>query len=122
MFASIAFQEPHILVLDEPSNNLDMESIVALAEAINKFEGGVLLVSHDSRLIEDTGMRLWVLEKQRVMEEDNGIEGYRDEILEKIQKTHEATKANIAAKQAARDAERKVKLAEMEERRKLKKK
>lgn len=51
VFAYLAFQSPHLLLFDEPSNGLDMETIDALAEAINEFEGGMVLVSHDFRLI-----------------------------------------------------------------------
>ena len=43
----IRYVEPHILVLDEPTNNLDLESVAALADCVERFDGGVILVSHD---------------------------------------------------------------------------
>lgn len=65
-FAWLAYQQPHILMLDEPTNHLDMETIDALADAINNFEGGMVLVSHDFRLINQVAKEIWVCEKKTV--------------------------------------------------------
>lgn len=83
-FADLALSTPDVIVLDEPTNNLDIESIDALAEAINEFTGGVLLVSHDARLILETSCQLWVVEDQSITEVDGDFDDYRQEILEKL--------------------------------------
>ncbi|XP_054160334.1 ATP-binding cassette sub-family F member 1-like [Oppia nitens] len=77
----MALKGPHVLILDEPTNNLDLESIDALAKAINEFEGGVIVVTHDERLIRETDCQLWVIEHQNIDEIDGDFDDYREEIL-----------------------------------------
>jgi len=59
VFAWLAWKNPQLLLLDEPTNHLDMETIDVLAEAINDFDGGVVLVSHDFRLINQVAEEIW---------------------------------------------------------------
>ena len=73
-----------MVILDEPTNNLDIESIDALAEALNEYQGGVIIVSHDERLIRDTNCQLWVIEDQSIEEIDGDFDDYRKEVLEEL--------------------------------------
>ncbi|CAF0782729.1 unnamed protein product [Adineta steineri] len=75
---------PDVLILDEPTNNLDIESIDALADAINDFKGGVIIVSHDERLIRETDCQLWVIEHRQINEIDGDFDDYRKELLESL--------------------------------------
>lgn len=66
--AELCLSAPDVLILDEPTNNLDIESIDALAEAIAEYKGGVIIVSHDERLIRETECTLYVIEEQTINE------------------------------------------------------
>jgi ATPase subunit of ABC transporter with duplicated ATPase domains len=59
LFCRIMLQKPNVLVLDEPTNHLDLESINALNIALQRYEGTVLLVTHDEDLMEEVGTRVW---------------------------------------------------------------
>uniref|UniRef100_A0A671DXC3 ATP-binding cassette sub-family F member 1 n=1 Tax=Rhinolophus ferrumequinum TaxID=59479 RepID=A0A671DXC3_RHIFE len=84
VFAELACREPDVLILDEPTNNLDIESIDALGEAINEYKGAVIVVSHDARLITETSCQLWVVEEQSVSQIDGDFEDYKREVLEAL--------------------------------------
>ncbi|BBN17941.1 ATP-binding cassette, subfamily F, member 3 [Marchantia polymorpha subsp. ruderalis] len=60
-FAKITFNRPHILLLDEPSNHLDLDAVEALIGGLAMFQGGVLMVSHDEHLISGSVDELWVV-------------------------------------------------------------
>ncbi|KAB1226507.1 ABC transporter F family member 1 [Morella rubra] len=66
IFAWLAYRQPHLLLLDEPTNHLDIETIDSLAEALNEWDGGLVLVSHDFRLINQVAHEIWVCENQAV--------------------------------------------------------
>jgi ATPase subunit of ABC transporter with duplicated ATPase domains len=55
-------QKPNVLVFDEPTNHLDLESINALNIALQRYEGTVLLVTHDEDLVDEVATRIWHFE------------------------------------------------------------
>merc|ERR1719447_631763 len=86
VFAWLSNQVPHLLLLDEPTNHLDMETIDALADAINNFDGGVVLVSHDFRLIDQVADTIWICEKQTVTKWEGDILTYKEHLKAKVMK------------------------------------
>lgn len=76
-FARMCMGSPNFLVLDEPTNHLDIETIEALGKAINKYTGGVVLVSHDERLIRMVCRELWVCGSGSVRSVEGGFDEYR---------------------------------------------
>ena len=68
LFCRIMLQKPNVLILDEPTNHLDLESINALNIALQKFEGTILLVTHDQDLLEEVGTRVWQFDHGRIVD------------------------------------------------------
>lgn len=85
-FAQMTMTSPNFYILDEPTNHLDMETIEALGKGLNKFKGGVILVSHDERFIRLVCRELWVCEKGGVTRIDGGFDEYRDILQEQFRK------------------------------------
>jgi len=85
-FAWLAWQTPQLLLLDEPTNHLDMESIDALAEAINAFEGAMILVSHDFRLVKQVADEVWVCNHQKIEKWDGDIFSYKAHLRRELEK------------------------------------
>ena len=76
LFCRIMLQQPNVLVLDEPTNHLDLESINALNVALQKFQGTVLLVTHDQDLLEEVGTRMWHFERGTIVDFRGSYEEY----------------------------------------------
>jgi len=79
-FACLALTNPHILVLDEPSNHLDIEAMDALSEALKEFQGGVLMVSHDVTMLQTVCTSLWVCDNGSVEKFPGDVQAYKKRI------------------------------------------
>ena len=76
-----SFDGPHLLIMDEPTNHLDIDSRAALIEAINEYEGAVILVSHDRYLLEACADRLWLVADGTVKPFDGDMDDYTRFVL-----------------------------------------
>jgi len=84
VFAQIALENPQILLLDEPTNHLDIETIDSLADAINEFEGGLVLVSHDFRLIGQVCDEIWECKGGKVEKWESDIMSYKTTLRARV--------------------------------------
>ena len=111
--ALITRDAPHMLILDEPTNHLDVDAREALVQALNEYEGTVVLVSHDRHMLELTADRLVLVDGGTATEFSGTIEDYTDFILgkgpakEKVSKADRKDDKKTAA--AAREAQAKLK-------------
>ncbi|EIN13185.1 hypothetical protein PUNSTDRAFT_48256 [Punctularia strigosozonata HHB-11173 SS5] len=83
-FAALSLQNPHVLLLDEPTNHLDMEGLDALMAALNTWNGGVILISHDERFITSVGKELWVCGDGAVTKFKGDVQAYKSLIVSNI--------------------------------------
>jgi ATPase subunit of ABC transporter with duplicated ATPase domains len=72
LFCKLMLQKPNVLIFDEPTNHLDLESINALNIALQRFQGTVLLVSHDHDLIDEVAARIWHFENDHTITDFKG--------------------------------------------------
>jgi len=101
--ALIVLQRANLLILDEPTNHLDVESIEALEDAIEAYEGTVLLVSHDRALLRELATRVWACEGDRIV--DYGGTFVEWEQMKKAETLRQRA-ANAVAAEARREKEK----------------
>jgi ATP-binding cassette subfamily F protein 3 len=75
------WKKPHILILDEPTSHLDIDSREALIYALNEFKGCVLIITHDTYLAEATADRLWLVKDGRAAPYDGDLADYKELVL-----------------------------------------
>lgn len=95
LFAFMSFDAPHLLLLDEPTNHLDIDAREALVQALNAYEGAIVIVSHDPNMVERVADRLWLVKDGKCTDFDGDLEDYRRFI---IQSRREARKEEKKAK------------------------
>ena len=95
-------EAPHILILDEPTNHLDIESREALVLALNEYEGAVILVSHDTHLVETVADRLWLVKNGTVVPFEGDMDEYKKLIMAGNKSSGNKSSGN-KAKQPNRD-------------------
>lgn len=96
-FAALSLLRPHILILDEPTNHLDIESVDALISSLKVYSGGVVLVSHDARLISAIECELWVCgdSEAGLRIESRGFERYRRDVMLETQRLQELSERKL---------------------------
>ncbi|KAK9353661.1 P-loop containing nucleoside triphosphate hydrolase protein [Lipomyces doorenjongii] len=84
VFALLAIETPNVILLDEPTNGLDIPTIDSLAEAINAFEGGVVVVSHDFRLLDKIAKDIYVCNNKTTTRWEGSILEYKSSLAKNI--------------------------------------
>ena len=95
----MAHSKPHILILDEPTSHLDIDSREALIHALNEYSGAVLLITHDVYLAEASADRLWLVHNGRASSYDGDLTSYRKMVME-----HDRPGAPVEEKAGSVDA------------------
>merc|ERR1712087_648714 len=83
--AAVSFARPHVLVMDEPTNNLDLGSVEALTESVANFDGGVVLVSHDQYFVSKVAKEVWIVANGAVKKAQS-FDAYRAQVQKGIKR------------------------------------
>ena len=102
LFSLIGFHKPHLLVLDEPANHLDIDSRAELIKSLNDYEGAVLIISHDRNLLEAVVDRLWLVSHSTITPYEGSLEDYRALQLEKTRPEKKKDDKRGSSKKEAR--------------------
>ena len=102
-FAMLGLAAPHILVLDEPTNHLDIETVEALIAALRAYTGGVVVVTHDARLVAQVNCDLWICERGGIHKFNGEFEEYRQALIADLaRREKEAEDQRVKAREARR--------------------
>src|SRR5205085_12008572 len=91
--ARLVRQRPNLLLLDEPTNHLDIEMREALTEAVQDYDGALIVVAHDRHLLRATTDELWLVHDGRVAPFDGDLDDYRTFVLDERRRVQRAEAA-----------------------------
>ncbi|WP_309643455.1 ABC-F family ATP-binding cassette domain-containing protein [Phenylobacterium sp.] len=86
----VALEAPHLLILDEPTNHLDIDSRRALLDALNSYEGAVILITHDRSLMELVADRLWLAADGGIEPFDGDMDDYAKFVVDRAKQAGKA--------------------------------
>lgn len=96
LFSLMCLEKPHIIILDEPTNHLDVDTRQSLIQALNNYEGAVLIISHDPHLLDLTCDRFWLVDSGTVSPFEGSMSDYRAYLVEKIREQNRENKDKSA--------------------------
>jgi ATP-binding cassette subfamily F protein 3 len=108
LFALMSREAPQLLLLDEPTNHLDVDSREALVQALNDYDGALLLVTHDPHLIELVADRLWIVRDGGVDPFEGDLEDYQRLLTEQRREERERQRGETGAAPDPRKQDRKA--------------
>lgn len=100
LFAFMSFDAPHLLLLDEPTNHLDIDAREALVQALNAYQGAIVIVSHDPNMVERVADRLWLVKDGECSDFDGDLEDYRKFTIQSRREDRKKEKADKVKKTA----------------------
>jgi ATP-binding cassette subfamily F protein 3 len=102
LFCLMSYDAPHIMLLDEPTNHLDIDAREALMQALNNYNGAVIIVSHDPHLVECVADSLWIVADGTCKPYDDDLDAYRQLVVQQRRREREGVKKEAREKSATK--------------------
>ncbi len=109
LFCMMSYDAPHIMLLDEPTNHLDIDARAALIQALNGYDGCIILVSHDPHLVESVADQLLLVKDGGVTPYDDDLIAYRNLVIDQRRKERSDAKKDKREKKDNKKSKKKNK-------------
>ena len=103
LFCMMSYNSPHIMLLDEPTNHLDIDARAALIDALNNYNGCIIIVSHDPHLVESVAEELLLIKDGTVTSYNDDLDAYKKLIIEQRREERSKSKGNSQTSKRKKD-------------------